>query len=575
MALSWVITSKSSSEPSSAGTMRFTWWDVVVLCGFAVFAFGTFLGRWKGVTPFVFLSSDAGIVSSFVAAYEHPDLFRGDVLLGDFTNFRYYLALHPLLIYVINNFTGDYGLAFISLLILTVFLQSTGFYLLGLTLFQNRYWAFLLAVINLCPVPLPVREFWGIYDDPLPRTMFHAWLPFVLTAAFHFRSKVRIWPWLMVFMGIAFYTHPVSAPPWAFAIWLGFWAFLPATWTWFKKPAYMVMLGLIFVITVMPWASNFLLVHDRPASEVVQYKDVVGIIADRVGKELLDVGLALKLWWLDLSSWPLWFYSLWAVTGSTALWYMRRDVRKDIKLVVIWCVGILFVSVGLTFLEQTLCRVYDLKRFQMDSIRGIKYLVPLMLLMCLWPLAKISEQFESDSLKRKMISLIGAFLVGVWIYQNPPSMFVESASSWAKGSLMPGLSQSERDTIEAVKAINMCTEPGARILPLALPLEIRYSALRSVVYAYKDGGIFADTNLGSLLEWDRVKTAIDEINSSQNPDSKLQRFLNLTLKLGADYLLTDFGVAPDLASTLGAQVIWFNNSYTLLRFCPNQKCKDT
>lgn len=575
MALSWVIAPQSVPEPSRAGTMRFTWWDVIVLGGFAVFALATFLGRWKGVTPFVFLSSDAGIVSSFVAAYEHPDLFRGDVLLGDFTNFRYYLALHPLLIYVINNFTGDYGLAFISLLILTVFLQSLGFYLLGLTLFQNRYWAFLLAVINLCPVPLPVREFWGTYDDPLPRSMFHAWLPFVLTAAFYFRSKVRIWPWLMAFLGLAFYAHPVSAPPWAFAIWLGFWAFLPATWTWFKKLAYMVMLGLIFVITVMPWASNFLLVHDRPASEVVQYKDVVGIIADRVGKELLDVGLALKLWWLDLSSWPLWFYSLWAVSGSAALWYLRRDVRKDIKLAVIWCVGILFVAVGLTFLEQTLCWVYDLKRFQMDSIRGIKYLVPLMLLMCLWPLAKISEQFESGSLKRRMVLLIGAVLVAVWVYQNPPSMFVESARSWAKGSLIPGLSQSERDTIEAVKAINKCTEPGARILPLALPLEIRYSALRSAVYAYKDGGIFADTNLGSLLEWDKVKTAIDEINSSHNPDSRLQRFLNLTLRLGADYLLTDFAVNPKLASTMGAQVIWFNNSYTLLRFCPNTKCKDT
>ena len=78
------------------------------------------------MTPFVFLSSDAGIVTSFVAALEQPEFFTNDVLLSNFTNFRYYLAFHPLLIYLLQKVTGDYGSAYISLL-LVLPAQATGF----------------------------------------------------------------------------------------------------------------------------------------------------------------------------------------------------------------------------------------------------------------------------------------------------------------------------------------------------------------------------------------------------------------------------------------------------------------
>ncbi len=568
MMLSWVVLPYNSSGSVVDQRLTFSWLDAVALCGFALFAAATFLGRWKGITPFVFLSSDAGIVSSFVAAYQHPELFRGDVLLGDFTNFRYYLAIHPLLILVINKLTGDYGLAYISLLLITVFVQCCGFYLLGLTLFRSRYWALLLVVINLAPIALPVREFWGIYDDPLPRSLFHACLPFLLAAAFRFKYEVRVWPWIMVATGLIFYTHPVSAPPWALAIWLGFWIFLPPKWGILKKFAYMFMLGLIFVVTVIPWALNLVLVHERPASAAVNYNDVVGIIADRVGAELLDVGLALTLWLKEVSSWPLWLFCLWSVTGSVVLWSRRRDLRADIKLVAVWCLGIIFVAVGLTFVEQTICRIYDLKRFQMDSIRGVKYLVPIMLLMCVWSLAGISRQFRKGSLSRISTMVLGALITVIWVYHGPPVTFIQTAKAWAHGSLTPRPSKDEVDTLQAVNAMKENTKPGSTILSLVLPLEVRYAALRPIAYAYKDGGIFADTNLGSLLEWDKIRKSIDEINSSTNLGSKLLMTLELAKRLNTDYVMTDFNVVPDMASSLGAKVVWSNKSYTLLSLNP-------
>ena len=557
--------STNYSDDTVSASMRFTWADGAILAAFVLFAIGCFLGRWKGMYPFVFLGSDAGIVSSFVAAYEHPDLFKMDPLLSDFTNFRYYLALHPMLIFALNKITGDYGMAYISLLPLTVFLQCSGFYLLGIVLFRNRYWAFLLSVMALCPIPLPIREFWGIFDDPLPRSLFHACLPYVLAAAIYWKTERRMWPWLMVAVGLLFYTHPVSAPHWAFAIWLGIWAFLPETWSWYRKSAYMFVLGLIFVATVLPWASNFLLVHDRAASGGVQYREVVGIIADRVGKELLNVRLALQMWWEKVLSWPLWLYFSWAIGASAAVSLVRSERRKDILLIAIWALGIMFVAVGLTFIEETICRIYDLKRLQMDSIRGIKYIVPLILVLCLWPLAEMSRRMSPRSLSRALVMLMGAFLVGGWAWENPPSIFLDTARAWSQGSLMPAVTSTERAGIEAMNAVRRITPAGSKILPTVLDLEVRYCALRPIAYAYKDGGIFADTNLGALGEWDRVSRKMELIRAIRDDSTRFERLLALTRQLGADYLLIDFPVDAAAVSSSSAEVVWSNELLALVR----------
>ncbi len=551
-----------------ARTIRLTWVDAAILLGFALFSLGSFLGRWKGITPFVFLGSDAGIVSSFVAAYEHPELFRGDALLCDFGNFRYYLAAHPLLIYTISKATGDYGSAYISLLLITPLLQASGFYVLGRVLFNSRYWALLLSIITLCPVALPIREFWGIYDDPLPRSLFHACIPYVLAGAFYFRHDHNIWPWLMAATGLLFYAHPVSSPHWAFGIWLGMCAFLPRDWGLTKKLLYMFALGLIYLAVALPWAANFLQVHDQAGVTGIQYSQVVSIIADRVGTELLSVSLALQMWGRELLSWPLWFFSSWALCAMAVVSFLHPETRKSFLLVTLWGLGILAVAVGITFAEEMTCRNWNLPRFQMDSIRGIKYLVPIFLLFSLWPLAEISNRLPTRSLRKAGLTLAGTLLVAIWVYQNPPTYFLNTMQSWAQFRLMPPVSGTETAIIQAVDAIREKTPPGARILPIVLPLETRYAALRSVVYAYKDGGIFADTNYRALLEWNKIKQELEQILEHEvDPSTKLRRLLELSGKLSGQYVVTDFRIDDSLASSLGAKVVWANELFTLLR-CP-------
>ncbi|HTY22479.1 MAG TPA: hypothetical protein VMC85_05080 [Desulfomonilaceae bacterium] len=560
--------SNSCSGNRLSQTRLITWVDGVILCGFVLFSLGSFLARWKGINPFVFLGSDAGIVSSFVAAYEHPDLFQGDALLGNFGNFRYYLAIHPLLIYTISKLTGDYGSAYIFLLLFTPLIQASGFYLLGRVLFESRYWALLLSIITICPIALPIREFWGIYDDPLPRSLFHACLPYLLAAAFYFRRNYKMWPWLMAAAGLLFYVHPVSTTPWGFAVWVGMCAFLPNEWGLIKKLSYMFAMGTIFIAVVSPWAANFLHVHDQAGCVGIQYYQVVDIIGDRVGKELLSVGLAIQMWGQEFFSWPMCFYTAWALCAVAVASYLRPNVRTDFLLVAAWGFGILFVTVGVTFTEETICGLYGLPRFQMDSIRGIKYFVPLILLFSLWPLAEVAKKNHLGSLRQACIMFAGAVLVAAWAYQNPPVLFCEAARSWAQGRLMPPISGNEQAIIEAMDAVRKNTPPGSKILPVVLPLETRYSALRPVVYAYKDGGIFADTNYSALLKWAQIKKELEEIaEQKMGPSRKLEILVALASRLGAQYLITDFPIDSALASSVGGKVVWSNNLFALLQ-CP-------
>ncbi len=556
---------EKTQKDEEKGLPGITGVDALVFAFFIVFSLGCFLGRWKGIVPFVFLGSDAGIVASFVAAFEHPDLFQGDVLLGDFTNFRYYLAIHPVLIYFLNRVTGDYGTAYVSLLLLTPLLQAVGFYLLGRVLFQSRYWAFLLSLITLCPIALPIREFWGTYDDPLPRSLFHAFLPYLLAGTLHYRYQPRKWPWLMVGMGLAFYAHPVSAPVWAFAIWLSFLVSFPEGWLLRKKLLYMFVLGVIFVGTTLPWALNFSLVHGRPDSVIIPYKEVVEIIGERVGKELQSVYLALDMWWQEIVSWPLWFYCLWGLGSSVFVAWRYPQSRRNLTPLALWATGILFVSVGLTVVEEAVCRVYDLPRVQMDSIRGIKYLLPLLLVLCFWSLAEFCRRSRNQGPIKVAAMLAGLLLVVIWAYQNPPHIFWEAVASWGKGSLLPPVSKTEQATREALAAVRAKTPSKSKILALALPLEIRYSALRPIVYAYKDGGIFADTNRSALLAWHTAGQQIQAIGQESDPLLKIKRAVELARELGADYVLTDFPVSPSLADTPQWELVWSNEFFSLFR----------
>ncbi len=538
--------------------------DAIVALGLLVFTLLYQLGRWKGAVPFVFLDGDAGNISSFSAAFETPQAFQGDAVLADPQNFRIYSTIHLPLLRALIGIFGDYGSAVISLLWLHVFLQGMGFYLLGRLLFQSRYWAALLAIATLMPVALNLGEFWGVHIDPLPRFSFQALLPYLLAAAFYWRAQPKAWPWLMAGAGALIYIHPVSAPAWGAALWMGLWASRPMGWTFLKRLGYMALCGFVFFLVIAPFFIHYLQNHAHGAPKTSDYQHIYEILVLRFSEAFLDVGVALKdffsLWTSE------WYYWAWAAVGILGVLWLRREDRKSPLVLVLWVMGLMVVSVAIPWVDQCLSRAYGWIPLQLDLIRNIRYLVPLMLLWTLWPLVEATKKLKSVGYPGMAIAIatVGFFIVGGWAYRHPLGLVGETLSCWNKGQMVC-MPKEWSAAIDALKAVRRETPPGAKILPTAYPLAIRYYAFRPVVYAYKDFGILAYTNHAKLFESYEIYKEMRPIELAKDPEAKLSALVSLGKKLGVQYLLVDFTLNPLLAHFVDAEVVWANDSFSIWR----------
>jgi hypothetical protein len=576
--------------PRRSGARRIALADGVIVLAFGLLALMHHLGRWGGGYPFsatgdfTYLDGDAAQIASFAAAWDHPDLFRGDEVLSDQGTFRIYSTIHIPILRGLARLVGDYGGAFVSLLSLHVLTQALGFYVLGRVLFRRRYWATLLAVVTLMPVELNLGEYWGIYRDPLPRSSFQALLPYVLAAAFRWRSEPRRWPWLMVAAGALIYVHPVSAPAWGFALWLGLWPFHPQSWSVGKRVRTMLLLGALFLGVTFPFLGHYLRnhAHGRPP-EGISAEAVYKVMALRYDTGFLDLPKGLRDFvglWRDE-----WLYWAWAGAGFVLLMlWLRRDDRRSVSLVGLWTAGLLIVSVAIPVTEQAILRAYGLLPVELDLIRGVRYIVPLMLLFCLWPLSEGARKLEGSHVGRWAAcapAAVGALLVAVWIDWHQPDQILHAARCWTEGKIVcVEWPENERDwrpvlteLVEALEAVRRDTPPGSTILNTDYAstdygLEIRYRALRPVVWTWKDGGILGYSNHAALIEWYGRYQGLGAAKAEKSPEAQVRKLLALARSSGAQYVFVELTWRPGVASVLNsfrAEVIWSNKSFALLK----------
>jgi hypothetical protein len=269
------------------------------------------------------------------------------VLLADPANYRFYATVHIPLLQWLTHLSGDYGTSFLWLLGPTVFLQLLGFYLLGRVLFADRFWALLLALLGSgTTLGFGPGEFWGLWADSLPRNVFQAVLPFVLLVVLRWRTRPSSWPLIMAGLGALMYLHPVSAPAWAAAVWLGLATEGPEpSRRWISR---LLLSGLVFVLVAgtFLWAFGR---HQRPSSPEVA--EQAHWVQDRFysfesTSQPVSHPVLLEL----CSEQRLLFVS--ALAAMAILWRLPPRNRSVWRLTLVWLLGILLVSVGLPLLIQ-------------------------------------------------------------------------------------------------------------------------------------------------------------------------------------------------------------------------------
>ena len=533
--------------------------DAGLLLLFAGLAVCFQISRTHLVPDFMDLTGDAANIAGFAAALDHPDFFEGDGLLADPRNFRFYATIHLPLIRLLAKLTGSYGNAFASTLGVHLFLQLTGFFILGRVLFRSRFWAFVLALVTLPYVSVGLVTHWGLSADAIPRMSFSSLFGFLLAAALYWRSSPLAWPGIMLAAGLLMYVHPVSAPTAAFAVWLGFWAMKPASWSRSAQGGYMLFLGLVFLLAALPFLAVYLSSHEH--GRVDHYDQIMSILEYRFVGGFMNVPLGLaKIFAHLIQSMVLPM----GVLGACVLFRWGNPDRKILITLGLWLLGIVLAAGALPWAVSALNQAMRALPVQIDLIRGLRLAVPLLLIIFVWGLA------EMEAGERRLLHG-GLLLAGCWFafHARMPvqAPLIDAPLSAAEVVILGKQGTPERaDVRDAVQAVRKLTPPRSRIFTLdrGTALRVRYAALRPVVLCSKDGGALAYTNLAELTRWYPAIKRFRALRGLPWSRHKANGLLHMAREFRADFLLSEGG-AEVAALFEGAALVWTNGSFFLIR----------
>ena len=554
---------KKFSGFTSPGVNR---WDWLAVLTFLTFAGLYFLGRLESNYPVVILSGDGGNIASYAAALDHPDWFKVDPVLGDTRNIGIYATIHIPLIRLLNRLTGDYGMAYAWLVLPQTFLQLLGFYLLGRTLFKNRFWAFLLAFLTaMTVINIGLGEIWGVWRDALPRVTFQSFLPYLLTLVLVWKDRPGRWPWLMVFAGLLVYVHPISAPAWGLAVWLSLWLLQPTGWTRKRRLLVMLGLGILFLLVLTPFVLNYL--SYRGYDQAADYDTVMYVLRTYQPANLLNVPMALVDFLWNITRRLLLPVAL---AGFVATWLAKKDDRTQVKVVLLWMAGIFIASILIPFAERMLEQRLHILPLETELMRCIRYFIPLLLLFWLWPFVEWIPRLASPRARQGLVAL-AILLVGYWSITNRPELSAmrRAVICVSRGHLVCA---SERPLDELILTLRTQTQPGEGVLVfnedtayISQSLSVRYAALRPLVYTPRDSGMLGYADRSALPAWLETTEQWESLRAIVDPQARLAGLIPLAVSLKADYLVIDFQVAAETLSSLPVTVVMQNDGYILLK----------
>jgi len=518
--------------------------DFTVALLFLVIALAFFLGRWKGANPVLDLGSDAANVATFAAVLDHPENFRGDIVYSSTSNFSFYVSAHIPITRFLSRIFGGYGLAYLVLLVPIIFIQQLGFYFLGKKMFRNRFWALLLSILSLVIVYTESSDYWGVYKDPQPRMLFGALLPWLLFMAYSGFGNKKMRYITMVMIGLMIYIHPVSTPAIAFAIWL---AYLVIKSKKDKLKDHFIeslFLGMVFVCVAIPFILIYL--HGRDVSSTqVDYSVAITAFGSVVSGmfTVQNVTLALLKTMSVTLLLPLavisWFIS-----------YFKFQKKLEVRMILLWIIGICFVSVGLTTIETAIDSKIQALPVLLDLTRSLRYLIPLLEISILFPLSEYTSSVHTRSIKG-ILSKGLAYITGLCIcallvmgYRNVTQDKLDmhqyaqqTVKCWSNGEWYCS-DPSDQDLVDTLVYISKNTESNASFIsipPVKLNKVLRYQALRSVVFDPVDMNTFLAVDLVRYFDLLPEKDKWQTIGLITDQKTQFEAYLDFAEEHGAEY----------------------------------------
>jgi len=187
--------------------------------------------------------------------------------------------------------------------------------------------------------------------------------------------------------------------------------------------------------------------------------------------------------------------------------------------------------------------------YETDLIRPLKYVVPVIFVLSIWGLCAVQERL-ARSIKPEYFVTFVSVLVGlvfvVYVHRKDShtAHFVyPTIQAWMHGNLLPEQPITQLVHVEAIRAVRDFTPEKSKVfVASAFALQVRYAALRPVVYAFKDGWFFTMSNYDALLKWyDTYKKLGTISKTGYSPTEVKQTLIPIAKELNADYILVYFG----------------------------------
>jgi hypothetical protein len=540
-------------------------------------------------TPHVLSFSDPGLVASIVAGWLYPERFLSDPILSDRTHYSFYITALIPLVMLIQKVVRDIGTAYVLTLFPILLLQLIGFYQLGRFLFGRRLPALMLALISIPPVFIfDGGEFWGTVDEPHTRMMYNAALPFLLLLFMRHGAKLAAPLFLFALCGLCVYLHPVSAPTVALALWLGCFALQPRSLPIWLRIRSMFAGGLAFLLIALPFMILFLSSF-QSLSQTGQDTGAWALInatnSENSWRPYMDALYALKEFVHGHGEvdpgWG-WQWLVWAggLAGYCIVPVLRPDQWRPCAFFLLVFAGILIGSVGVSWIDQQLFLPRGRMPAEIEIIRNLRFLVPLLLIGAVWLIISSGEalarQFDGSWRKATTVAttVLLAILVVSWWAKHPTGLW-DAAARLIGGEVLTR-SQREIDQVTVLRYLKSI-DSGSVTMVLgdeSLGLAVRYGALQPASFLVKDVNLLLGSGPAHSSDWLEHHSRMMRFGAAQSESEAAAALGRLISLARPRYLLLDrerMSSVVGEATLLAGELVLDTPSFALIKVAPSAK----